>query len=174
MVGPKLAGDDRRGKVCSVKHFNETHGHAKARKPSRTYYAWTSMIQRCENPAKKSYPRYGGRGIRVCERWRVFENFLADMGEAPEGFSLDRIDNDGNYEPQNCRWASTAEQNRNRSITRRITAFGKTQCLAEWAREVGINEDALRFRLKRGLPPEVAFTMPITPPGERRWKRLAA
>lgn len=85
----------------------------------RTYYSWRGMVQRCTNPARRDYPRYGGRGITVCERWLDFRNFLADMGERPEGRTLDRINNEGNYEPSNCRWATPEEQIRN---TRKATA----------------------------------------------------
>lgn len=88
------------------------HGQAKAR--TRTYRTWYSMRNRCNNPSNRNYRLYGGRGITVCERWDLFENFLADMGERPEGRSIDRIDPDGNYEPSNCRWATPKEQIHNR------------------------------------------------------------
>ncbi len=82
--------------------------------PTPIYRTWCKMKERCENPNCADYPRYGGRGISICERWQVFENFLIDMGEKPEGLSIDRIDNDGNYCSINCRWATKSEQAHNR------------------------------------------------------------
>lgn len=86
--------------------------HGQSRTP--TWYTWSNMVARCTKDYKPEYPYYGARGITVCERWLEFENFLADMGERPEGLTLDRIENDGNYEPGNCRWATKSEQARNR------------------------------------------------------------
>lgn len=91
-----------------------THGQSSREKRTRSYSAWANMLNRCRNPADAKYPRWGGRGITVCKRWDKFENFLADMGEPPEGLSLDRIDNNGDYKPSNCRWATAHQQVHNR------------------------------------------------------------
>src|ERR1039458_2331141 len=96
---------------------NIKHGHYRGGKSSPTYASWASMRQRCTNPAHKQYPNYGGRGITVCERWAGsdgFPNFLTDMGEKPGDLTIDRVDNEGNYEPSNCRWATYIQQNNNR------------------------------------------------------------
>ena len=94
------------------------HGHTKNGKTSLEYQSWSHMKQRCQNPGNVGYYNYGGRGIRVCKRWQSFENFLADMGVRPDGLTLERIDNDGNYEPDNCKWATRHIQRINsRSIS---------------------------------------------------------
>jgi hypothetical protein len=90
------------------------HGHNRANKPSPTYHSWSAMIARCTNPKSSKYPDYGGRGIRVCDRWMEFANFLADMGERPPGMTLDREDNDDDYRPGNCRWTDATTQANNR------------------------------------------------------------
>lgn len=96
------------------RHGNEKHGHVKGDRPSVEYTAWQQMKDRCFNPNSQVYKYYGLRGISVCERWLVFENFYEDMGPRPLGLSIDRIDNDGNYEPGNCRWATAKQQAENR------------------------------------------------------------
>ena len=100
---------------------------------SREYNSWKGMIQRCENPNHTYYPLYGGRGIRVCDRWSDFRNFLADMGPRPEGNSLDRVDNFGDYEPSNCRWASQKQQIRNMRANTLINHNGEWKTAVEWS-----------------------------------------
>lgn len=111
------------------------HGHASRLGRSPTYYSWMNMIQRCTNPNFPRYLGWGGRGIVVCERWSSFENFLVDMGERPMGLTLDRIDNDGPYEPSNCRWATRFEQQANRHITEMTRELLSAAAHRRWAKE---------------------------------------
>lgn len=127
--------------------MKRTHGHTSDGHHTKTYRAWASMLNRCSNPRCPKWQIYGGRGIRVCKRWQSFENFLADMGEAPPGKSLDRKDNDGHYTPRNCRWATPTEQAMNRSNTVKVTHDGRTQSLQEWAAEFGLKYTTLWMRL---------------------------
>lgn len=122
---------------------------------------WQNAIYRCHNPQNREFHNYGGRGIKVCDRWRYsFANFLADMGLRPDGRSLDRIDNDGDYEPSNCRWATPKEQSSNRRITRCLTIDGETKSLAEWADEFNVPSDRIRQRLNRGMGHRDAIFLP--------------
>src|SRR5258706_4182571 len=126
------------------------HGHAKERERTRTYFAWQSMRKRCANPNAQYYANYGGRGIRVCKRWAKFENFLADMGTAPAGKSLDRINNNGNYSPKNCRWATPSQQARNAMRVRVLSLNGMRMSLPDWADRLGIEHNTLTMRLRYG------------------------
>lgn len=128
----------------------------------RVYRIWASMIQRCVNPNSSGFHRYGGRGVRVCERWRnSFLAFEADMGPRPTpSHSVDRIDNDGDYEPSNCRWASVREQSSNKSTNKLLTYRGRTMSVTEWASELGVSRDLIQRRLRLGWSVADAFERP--------------
>ncbi len=136
------------------------------------YSTWLSMIRRCHVPGSGGYPRYGGRGIRVCERWRsAFDAFERDMGPRPSPkHSLDRINNDGDYEPGNCRWATSEEQSRNRSTTVRISFRGEELTLIEWAKRYRIHPDTVRDRIRRGWAVDRALMSPPDRNPRRRVK----
>jgi hypothetical protein len=125
------------------------------------YAVWASMIGRCSNPQNTAYDNYGGRGISVCEKWQDFIGFYEDMGDAPEGLTLDRINNELGYSPENCRWASRVEQSRNRRNVRQITIDGESAPLAEWASRYGINLATAWLRIKKGWSDEAAIKTPI-------------
>lgn len=126
-----------------------SHGHNVGGRASRTYESWLRMKTRCGNPNSHNYHNYGGRGIRFCERWLTFENFLADMGERPEGKYLDRIDNDGDYCVENCRWATTREQSNNRRTNRLVTFQDRTQTITQWERELGVSRQLIAKYIDR-------------------------
>jgi hypothetical protein len=125
---------------------------------TKEYKAWLKMIRRCVNSNDPAFLRYGGRGVKVCDRWLVLENFLSDMGPCPDGKSIDRVNNNGDYEPGNVRWATILEQNNNRRSCRYLKFNGQEKSLSDWAREVGIPMTRLRDRLGRGWAIERALT----------------
>jgi hypothetical protein len=118
------------------------------------------MIKRCTNPNFKRYQDYGGRGIKVCDRWMDFANFYADMGDAPPGMSIDRIDNDGDYTPENCRWATTKQQCNNKRNNRILTLNGVSLTATQWCERIGLSQQTLASRLRAGWPVERALTEP--------------
>jgi hypothetical protein len=127
-----------------------------------TYRTWASMIQRCYNPNIDCYKKYGARGITVCGRWRdSFIEFIKDMGERPNGTSIERNNNAGNYEPGNCRWATPLEQGRNKRNNRIIAANGFVGCISEWEEKQGMEAGIVGNRLKRGWTPERAISAPV-------------
>jgi len=121
---------------------------------SPVYRRWRAMINRCSNPNVKSFPDYGGRGIKVCERWSSFEAFFEDMGLPPDGHEIERMDNDGDYCPENCTWATRDAQMNNRTNNIVLTLDGKTMTLARWAKELNLPYCRLRMRYAAGLPVE--------------------
>lgn len=149
-----------------------THGNSCTRRQQdpigyKCYSAWQTMKRRCFQPSDKAFPNYGARGITVCERWlESYDNFLADMGLPPSlDHQIDRIDNDGPYSPNNCRWVSRVENARNKRSNHIITAFGQSKALVEWAQETGLKRETIAMRLSRGATPEEALNPKIKKPG---------
>lgn len=142
----------------TVKNKETTHGLSK----SPEWNTWSNIKQRCYNQNNERYREYGGRGIKVCERWlESFENFYEDMGNRPEGMTIERIDADGDYCPENCRWATWHEQRRNKQDTDMIEFDGKIMCLSDWAAYVGISQPLLWKRIHSlGWNVEKALTTP--------------
>ena len=144
-----------------------THGKTKR----RAYRVWAAMKERCGDENAKGYNNYGGRGIRVCEEWESFESFwshiskLFPVGEDDilKGLSLERIDNDGDYCPSNVRLATRSEQGKNTRRTHFLVFNGERLCLLDWCRRMNLPYDAIRRRLKRGVPVDVALTKPLRP-----------
>lgn len=127
-----------------------------------TITAWGQIIARCYDPEHPKYAGYGGRGIRVCDRWICRRHFVEDMGDRPEGKTLNRIDNDGNYSPENCEWSDARTQAQNTRSNRNITFNGETKCLTEWERVTGIYRKTLAKRLDNGWSIESAMTTPVS------------
>lgn len=128
---------------------------------TRTYRIWFAMVRRCHVPKAANFHNYGGRGISVCEEWHTIDGFVASMGNAPGGMSIERIDNNRGYSPDNCRWASGDEQALNKRTNLVLTHNGKSQPLAQWARELNIGATTIHNRLVRGLSVDEALTAPV-------------
>lgn len=161
---PIRAADVLREKQTSCGCVHVTHGATRGGKLSPEYMSWYGMRQRCLNPNATGYENYGGRGIKVCDRWREsFESFFADVGPRPSpDHSIDRIDSDGHYEPENVRWATRTEQNRNKRGLHMLTVDGETMCLRDWARRTNIDETTLARRVgKLGWSHERAVKTPV-------------
>lgn len=144
---------------ASIMAGMSTHGMAH----TKIHNTWKRIVQKCTNSKNPDYKYYGGRGILMCDKWRnSFEAFYADMGDVNDGMTIDRIDNNGNYEPSNCRWATRLEQARNTRQNCNLIFNGKTRCIAAWAEEIGINRVTLSDRInKLGWTTEQALTTPV-------------
>jgi len=154
--------DLRAGQYQSCGCSRVKHGMARRGKEHPLFELWRGMIKRCMNPKATGYQRYGGRGIMVCKRWMDIRNFIADMSPRPSlKHTLDRIDNNKGYSPNNCRWATIAKQNRNQRRNRMLTFQGQTMCVSEWGRLLGIPKNTLLNRLKKNWPIEKVLSKRI-------------
>lgn len=152
-----------RERVAEQGRKNTRHGM----KNTPTWRSWLAMRNRCENPNNPAYHNYGGRGIKVCERWAVFENFLADMGERPDHTSIDRIDNERGYSPDNCRWGTPTEQGANRRSARLIQTPLGLMPISKAAEHWGVSRHTLAYRLGSGWDVETALSTPTRQPRPR-------
>ena len=145
---------------CATTAAKTTHGQT----GTALYGRWRAMLARCEDPGNRAWANYGGRGIEVCPEWHDFKVFADDMGAAfrPE-LELDRIDPDGHYKPENCRWADRITQQNNRRNNHRVTWRGQTRTVTEWALILGVRPNTLLYRIRRGWPLERAMTFRVDP-----------
>lgn len=159
-----LSGYSQSCGCSSLDNMKQRKGWKHGMAGTREHGVWSRMIRRCHDEKCSDYQYYGGRGISVCERWRgSFLAFMTDMGPRPIGKTLERIDNDGPYSPENCRWASMAEQGLNTRRNRVVSAFGRTMTLKETAEAYQIDYMVLFCRIRRGWPVEMAITLPVRP-----------
>lgn len=143
-----VTSEETRQKIAEA---HTMHGHRIAPKGSpefRTWSSWAQMRRRCLCETDAAYSSYGGRGILICPRWKLYKNFLEDMGLRPEGMSIDRIDNNSHYEPENCKWSTKLEQARNRRSSRLLLIEGVERTLAEWSEMTGLRSSTIRMRVK--------------------------
>jgi hypothetical protein len=156
-------------KSCGCLNTERITKHGMSR--TKIYNVWHDMINRTTNPLYKRWKDYGGRGITVCEQWRKFENFYADMGGIPQDMTLERINNDEGYNPNNCKWASYHEQFQNRRTTKIIEFSGEKLSLTEWAKKTGISLSTLRGRLKLGWSIESCFSTSVNKKNTKKEKQ---
>jgi len=159
LTSPK--GYGHHGNVEVAMSGKPRHGHCRMHRDSPEYKSWSMMWDRCRNPHNNRFKNYGGRGISVCPSWASFERFLNDMRPRPIGYTIERKDNNGNYCPENCMWASKRMQARNRRGNRLITYNGVTRCVSEWAEILGMERHVIINRLKRGWTVHQALTISI-------------
>lgn len=159
-AGTSLRAGRNKSCGCSSPRFDAdrltTHGKSR----TRTYKIWAGMISRCKPGRPKSH-LYFAKGVRVCRKWKTFENFLRDMGEAPDGLTIERKDGNGNYCPSNCCWATRTEQANNTTRNRIVFHDGRSMTVSQWANELGINPNTLLYRFRRGWATERALNVTL-------------
>jgi hypothetical protein len=170
VVGKTLRNGDSTSCGCQapllISKARTRHGYARLGQVTPTWRTWAGIIRRCTNPHDKAFKRYGAKGITICDRWKVFENFLEDMGERPEGLTIDRINGRLGYFKENCRWATQKEQQNNRLNNMTIAYRGEHKTVSEWADCLNIKAHTLANRIRLGWTPEDTIEKPIA-----KWNR---
>lgn len=161
--GSSLRSGNNRSCGCFRREVEKTRNITHGRTGTRLYHIWNGLIQRCFNPNNPSWDRYGSRGIGVCEEWQTFEPFFkwASANGYSDNLTIDRIDNNKGYSPDNCRWADVETQANNKRTNHYIEYCGKTMTLAQWAKHIGVNPKTLATRLQRGWSVEKTLTTPL-------------
>jgi hypothetical protein len=154
----RRTNDVKRGRILSCGCIVPRHGQS----GSPEHRSWKAMRRRCSNPNTSDWKDYGGKGIKVCDRWNDFRLFFQDMGPRPQGCTLDRIDSSKGYSPDNCRWSTSDVQSNNRRTNRKITIGSETLGLAQWCRKIGIKLVTVKRRIKAGMSDIDALTKPVT------------
>lgn len=157
VLGASLRSGHSTSCGCAMKELAPTRRMTHGKSKTTTYKIWSGMHDRCRNPNSRWFHCYGGKGIRVCESWSSFENFVADMGERPAGLSIERLDSSKDYSPANCVWATPKAQSRNTSRNRHVEFNGESKCVAQWAEDRGIPRKTLIARLNYGWTPGQAL-----------------
>jgi len=161
VVGSRLRSGKSTCCGCKLIFQLTKHGHSKRSGDSPEYYTWASMMKRCYNPNWVNYKNYGARGIKVCDRWHDFRNFLADMGNRPAGMFIERIENEKGYGPENCKWSTRIEQTKNTRSNRMLTFNGETKPMVEWSETLKLSYHVIKNRLKYGWSIERTLTEPL-------------
>lgn len=152
-----VGGSLKSGKSTSCGCYSRERTTKHGKEGTRIYNTWAQMLSRCNNPKAQSYPHYGAKGIKVCDRWKDFSNFYADMGDIPEGKTLDRVDGRKGYEPTNCKWSTHKEQARNKSTSKLFPWEGRMITAAEIAEINGMKRKVVENRLRLGMSMEDAL-----------------
>ena len=162
VCGQSLLSGDTRSCGCLQRELTRNRSITHGATDTKEYTVWEGMRARCRNQNKQDFKNYGGRGIKVCDRWiNSFENFIEDMGLCPENLTIERIDNDGNYSPENCRWGTRKEQALNRRSNNILTHEGVSKTISEWAEMLNVERSAIAHRLERGWSVEDALEKPF-------------
>lgn len=161
VIGGNLRNGNTSSCGCLFREITRSQSITHGKTRTKIYRTWCNMVSRCENSKNDHYYQYGGRGIKICDRWKTFKNFFDDMGDIPTGMEIDRIDNNGDYSPSNCRWITHIENCSNKRTSRTLDYNGESKTIAQWSRSIGIKQGTILKRLKSGWELSRILTEPL-------------